>query len=129
MSRLLTAPGKERTLGGLSGDGNLGFYSIRGRGLIAPLDRAKIDEGVFLFSLVREAGRAALLSAQTHFDVVVGTVWDLRNDAVTSQDHVEDALHFQLPPGRSIPRRGTDERIHAIAVLVGVGGFPTALHP
>jgi hypothetical protein len=62
---------------------------VTGRGLVASLDRAEIDQRVLAFGLVMEAGWASQFSAQSHFGVMVGALGDLGFPHVAAEDGVQ----------------------------------------
>jgi hypothetical protein len=95
----ILAAGIGRTSGRFARHRYLSLCSLDFRGVIAPFNWAKIDEGVLFLGLDREAGRSSLLSTQAHLNAVIRAKWDCRFNSLPAQNHIENPVHVRLQCG------------------------------
>ena len=76
---------------------NLGVDPFHLGGVVAPFNRAEVDQGVLFLGLVGEPGRPSLFAAQAHLEVVIGADRNRWLTALASQNHVENSLHVPPP--------------------------------
>jgi len=90
-------PGERRPLGRFTGNRNLSLDPFDLGGLVALFNRAKVEEGVFLFHLVLEPGGPTLLAPKSHLNAVIRAHRGRRLNSSTTENDVQNPVHNSAP--------------------------------